>query len=235
MKGRNAALILLFSVLVSSVPLAQQKDEHKLVQFHIAFLRPTAKWKYIKTKEGKSIFGQHLLTTLKLLGSGKAVIFSSFGRDEHRVVVVVLRAPSANEAKAWIDADELVKAGLYNVEMHPWWSEDIFKPPTSPLAVETLYIGLLRKGPNRREGDADTPEVQALQEAHIANIQRLAAMKKLVAAGPFGDDGELRGIFVFRVRSTEEAKKLAATDPMIKIDRLRLELHEWKVPAGVIP
>jgi len=56
-----------------------------------------------------------------------------------------------------------------------------------------------------------------------------------VMAGPFGDNGDLRGIFVFRVGSLKEAQDLAATDPMIKIDRLRLELHEWTVPAGVIP
>jgi hypothetical protein len=33
----------------------------------------------------------------------------------------------------------------------------------------------------------------------------------------------------------KEAEELAATDPMIKIDRLRLELHRWEVPVGVIP
>ena len=60
-------------------------------------------------------------------------------------------------------------------------------------------------------------------------------MKKVVMAGPFGDDGELRGIFVFRVASMKEAQDLAATDPMIKIDRLRIDLHPWQVPVGVIP
>jgi hypothetical protein len=54
-------------------------------------------------------------------------------------------------------------------------------------------------------------------------------------AGPFGDNGELRGVFVLRVASLKEAQDLAATDPMIKIDRLRLELLPWNVPEGVIP
>jgi uncharacterized protein YciI len=98
-----------------------------------------------------------------------------------------------------------------------------------------VYFGFLKRGPNRKEGDGETPEVQELQKAHIANINRLAETKKLVVAGPFGDDGDLRGIFVFRVGSLKEAEELAATDPMIKIDRLRLELHPWNVPDGVIP
>jgi hypothetical protein len=42
-------------------------------------------------------------------------------------------------------------------------------------------------------------------------------------------------VFVFRVDSLKEAQDLAATDPMIKIDRLKIELHPWQVPAGVIP
>ena len=119
--------------------------------------------------------------------------------------------------------------------MHPWWSEDIFKKASQPLKWNTVYLGFLKKGPNRKEGDGKTPEVQELQKAHLANINRLAETKKLVVAGPFGDDGELRGIFVFRVGSMKEAQELAATDPMVKIDRLRLELHPWNVPEGMIP
>jgi len=64
---------------------------------------------------------------------------------------------------------------------------------------------------------------------------RLGATKKLVMAGPFDEDGDLRGVFVFRVDSLKEAQELAATDPMIKIDRLRIELYPWQVPVGVIP
>jgi len=45
----------------------------------------------------------------------------------------------------------------------------------------------------------------------------------------------LRGLFVFRASSLEEAQQLCATDPMVKIDRLRVELHPWKVPQGVLP
>jgi len=120
-------------------------------------------------------------------------------------------------------------------EMHPWWAEDIFKKANSPLKLHTVFLAFLKKGPNRKEGDGDTPEVQELQKAHIANIERLAKLGKIVAAGPFGDDGDLRGIFVFRVGSLEEAQELCATDPMIKIGRLAIDLHPWQVPDGVLP
>ena len=62
-----------------------------------------------------------------------------------------------------------------------------------------------------------------------------AEMKKLVMAGPFGDDGTLRGIFVFKVATLAEAKELAETDPAVKAGRLAIEINPWFVPAGILP
>ena len=46
-------------------------------------------------------------------------------------------------------------------------------------------------------------------------------------AGPFTDDGDLRGLFVFRTGTLEEAKAMAEQDPAVKAGRLRLEWHPW--------
>ena len=67
------------------------------------------------------------------------------------------------------------------------------------------------------------------------NINRLAETKKLVVAGPFGDNGTLRGIFVFKVASLAEAQALAETDPAVKAGRLALDIHPWLVPEGILP
>ncbi|HJP92345.1 MAG TPA: YciI family protein [Pyrinomonadaceae bacterium] len=53
-------------------------------------------------------------------------------------------------------------------------------------------------------------------------------------AGPFGDNGNLRGIFVFKVASLDEAKELAAADPAIKAGRLAIEIYPWMVPEGIL-
>lgn len=206
-----------------------------MVQFQMAILKKGPKWDATKEADRNSILKQHLGNVISMLNSGKAVIAGPFGDDTGPAGIFILRSTAADEARGWVDSDPAVKAGLLVAEMHPWWSQDIFKKAVMPLKMNTVYLGFLKKGPNRKEGDGDTPEVQELQKAHLANINRLADTKKLVMAGPFGDNGELRGLFVFRVNSMKEAEDLAATDPMIKIDRLRLELHAWSVPEGVIP
>ena len=58
----------------------------------------------------------------------------------------------------------------------------------------------------------------------MAHINKMADSGKLVAAGPVIDDGELRGLFVFKVSSPEEAKALTSSDPAVKSGRLTFEV-----------
>lgn len=106
-------------------------------------------------------------------------------------------------------------------------------PSTGPMgyAMTTYYVGFLYRGP--KWSPEDTPERRTIQEGHLANIQRLADEGKLLLAGPFTDDGELRGLFVFQVGSMEEAKALCDTDPAVKAGRLRVELHPWYSAKGI--
>jgi uncharacterized protein YciI len=226
------ALITSIVLFGSTLAFAQ---EHKMVQFQMAIMKRGPKWGSMADAEKNQVLHQHLRNVISLVQSGKAVVAGGFGDGSDVGGVFVLRAASPEEAKSWVDMDPAVKAGLIVPEMHPWLSEDIFKKADAPISWKTVYFGFLKKGPNRKEGDDKTPEVQELQKAHIANIVRLAEMKKLVMAGPFADDGDLRGIFVFRVDSLKEAQDLAATDPMIKIDRLKIDLHPWQIPEGVLP
>jgi len=63
--------------------------------------------------------------------------------------------------------------------------------------MTTYYMALLHRGPKWTA--EQTAEVKAIQQGHMENIQRMARIGKLVLAGPFTDDGDLRGVFVFRM------------------------------------
>ncbi len=103
--------------------------------------------------------------------------------------------------------------------------------PAPTITMKTYYLGLIRKGPAWTPGD--TPEIRALQEAHMANIRRLGEEGKLLLAGPFTDGGDLRGLFLFEVATLEEAKALCETDPAVKAGRLVVEVHPWLGPEGL--
>ncbi|MCB0472560.1 MAG: hypothetical protein KDC69_07840 [Flavobacteriaceae bacterium] len=96
--------------------------------------------------------------------------------------------------------------------------------------MKKYVIAFLKKGPNRDR----TPEESAkLQRGHLDNIVRMANEGLLVLAGPFLDNGELRGIYVFNVETVEEAKKLTETDPAIQAGSLVMELHPWYGTAAL--
>lgn len=232
-------LLILMTLLCVAVPVAgqqqqQQKAEpqHKLLEFQMALLKrgPKAVASGWETSELRK---QHHAYVQSLLEADKAMIAGRIEDDPELRGVYIFRTKSADEARGWVMADPAVAAGHFAVEMHPWWSEDVMKKTTTPQKMMTAYLAFLVRGdkwtPER------TPETAAIQKAHLENINKLAEMKKLVVAGPFGDNGTLRGIFVFRVNSIEEARALAATDPAVKAGRLALQIHPWVVPEGILP
>ena len=89
----------------------------------------------------------------------------------------------------------------------------------------TWYVAFLSRGPTWTA--AETDEVKKLQEGHMAHIREMGASGKLLVAGPFADDGALRGMYVFKVATLDEAKALVAADPMIKVGRLVADIHPW--------
>ena len=97
--------------------------------------------------------------------------------------------------------------------------------------MKQYVIAFLKKGPNR---DLDSTSAYDLQMAHLKNIGRMADAGQLVLAGPFVDDGELRGIYVFNVTSVKEAQVLTETDPAIKAGSLTMELLPWYGSAALM-
>ncbi len=97
--------------------------------------------------------------------------------------------------------------------------------------MKSYVMAFLKKGSNR---DLDEEETEKLQRAHLDNIGKMAEAGKLVLAGPFFDDGDLRGIYIFDVETVEEARKLTATDPAIKAGSLIMELKQWYGSAALL-
>lgn len=99
------------------------------------------------------------------------------------------------------------------------------------LGMRKYVMAFLKSGPKR---DQDADAAAKIQEGHMANIGRLAKEGKLILAGPFMDNGDIRGIYVFNTDSLDEAKQWTATDPAIQAGRLEMELHPWYGSAAML-
>ena len=91
--------------------------------------------------------------------------------------------------------------------------------------MKEYFVVFLKKGPNRDK--MDPKEAEALQAQHLEYLGNLHKEGKIIINGPFGDDGDLRGMSFYSVASLEEAKKLASADPMVQAGWLAVEVHPW--------
>ncbi|HKW23238.1 MAG TPA: YciI family protein [Ktedonobacterales bacterium] len=116
-------------------------------------------------------------------------------------------------------------------------SEDISDGRTYRFSVPedmmVCFIRLLKRGPIWTA--EKTPEVERLQAEHVAYGRRLIVAGKLILNGPMLDDGDLRGVGVFRVGSLAEAQVLSDADPAVMAGRLISEVHPWMIFKGILP
>ncbi|HEY2980572.1 MAG TPA: YciI family protein [Anaerolineales bacterium] len=116
------------------------------------------------------------------------------------------------------------------------YNEDEANEWARSMDMAIYYVYLLKKGPAWTPDS--TPQIEALQEAHLANFRRLHDMGKLAINGPLVDSlmegGEIRGIGALKAGSLAEAQELVRTDPMVQAGRLVFEIHAWMVAKGVL-
>jgi len=101
-----------------------------------------------------------------------------------------------------------------------------------PMEFDSFILVLLVRPPNAPE--MPKPELDKLQEGHMANMRRMADEGKLFKAGPTEDFSgrNIRGIFILKTESVDQAKEWVATDPSVKAGRLAPEFLKWFVQKG---
>lgn len=145
----------------------------------------------------------------------------------------LLSCGDSNEPKIVIDSVVEKKEGidLLSKEKPEYDSALAAAVGADEYGMHQYVVAYLKKGPNR---DQDSAEAAILQQAHLDNIMKMADEGKLVVAGPFLDDGDVRGIYIFNVTTIEEAESLTKTDPAIIAGRLTMELHPWYGSAALM-
>ena len=201
-------------------------------KMQMVFLRRSPEWK-AEDRVGQ-VGKEHQAYLESLVKEGKLALWGEVAGEGDLREIMVVKTESLKEAQQMAESLPAVKAGTLKADALSWYAaRNLIRTPQTPLSRSNYIFGLLVRGPKWTK--EQTAETNKIQEGHLANINRLAEAGKLVLAGPFYGDGDRRGVFIFKVDSPAEAQALTDTDPALIAGRLKIELHRWSVPKGMLP
>lgn len=99
------------------------------------------------------------------------------------------------------------------------------------VLMQQYFMAFLKAGPNRTQNQA---EADSLQKLHLEHLGSMYAQGFADISGPFGDDGDIRGVTIYNVPTLQIADSLANMDPMVQAGRLKIEMHPWWAAKGFL-
>ncbi|WP_033959395.1 YciI family protein [Psychroserpens jangbogonensis] len=97
------------------------------------------------------------------------------------------------------------------------------------IIMQQYFIAFLKRGLIRNQNEE---EANRLQSEHLTHLGKMYELGYADISGPFGDDGDIRGITIYNVPTQKMADSLANSDPMVKAGRLQIEIHPWWAAKG---
>ncbi|RZS99083.1 YciI family protein [Aquimarina brevivitae] len=97
------------------------------------------------------------------------------------------------------------------------------------IIMQQYFIAFLKRGPERSQSKE---EADSLQKLHLEHLSKMYEAGFADISGPFGDDGDIRGITIYNVPTYQMADSLANLDPSVQAGRLVIEIHPWWAAKG---
>ncbi|MCB8932880.1 MAG: YciI family protein [Fimbriimonadaceae bacterium] len=189
--------------------------------------------KEVLTKEQREeAMTGHLGNLTRLWKEGISPAAGPFGDNTALRGIVVLKGDQG-DAKQHFANDPFVKMDKLVVDAHPWFlPDDPFAKVGEDAEMKEYGVVLMYRGPKR--GDPATEAAQRLASGHMSHLTALAKDGKVAAAGPFLDDGDLRGIVFFHTADERAALEALAKDPAVEAGWLRIEYHPLWMAKGIL-
>ena len=223
---RGLLAVLLLTVSSSSALQAQEMMTYQMVLFSVG---PN---KEVPPAQAQSLLQGHLARLAKLNADRVNMLYGPFQDNGALRGIAILDVPDAAAARKVFVDDPYVKAGHMVIDVKPWMGpKGWFHLPETPATPEAFIFGFLMVGKTTTQTPAQVKDIQA---GHLAYMDALHKQGKLVAAGPFVDGSDYRGIVIYRLKTVEEAKQLAAQDPAVKAGRLILDARPWMTFKGIL-
>ncbi len=179
------------------------------------------------TPELEKLQAAHIAHLTKLGQEGHAYIAGPMGVDGDLRGIILMKAASADAARALEADDPAVKAGRLKIEvvsyMSPanWFS---FAPIPAEISMRQFVFGYLTAGPKAADAQALPPTVH---EDHLASMWAMRDAGVLVAGGPIVNGGNRAGVVIFALDSVDKARALLEQDPGVKAGLFGIELYPW--------
>jgi uncharacterized protein len=197
-------------------------------------------WTPERNAHTDSIQAGHLANIKRMWEAGKLVCAGPFLDGGDLRGLFVFTADSLAECRALAAADPAIAAGRLKLELWDWFApagigeryRELARQPGHRDSMVQVVFGFFDDAPGRAP-EADSPELDRLQMAHVTRI--FAALKDgtLLSAGPLDAAGKHRGVLVFGPAITLEAARVwLADDPFVKSHRLVGDLHPWMFADG---
>jgi uncharacterized protein YciI len=218
----------------SALAQAQNQPNAKTAQYFFVLLNRPANAPQLSEDAGEKLQEEHMANIRRLHAEHKLVIAGPFMDDTALRGIFVFQADSAAQVQDWANSDPAIKAGHLSAEVHgPWLIEpSAIHDPAEPPGFEQYTLVLMKRGDH---WNPNAPEFMDVMKQHHAFVKQMTDQGNMAIAGPFpfSEQGELRGVAIFRV-GAEQTAKLTQDDPIVKAGLLKAEIHPWGTGKGVL-
>jgi uncharacterized protein YciI len=218
----------------STLEQTQNTLNAKTAQYFLVLLNRPTNAPQLRKEAGEKLQEEHMANIRKMTAEHKLVIAGPFMDNTVLRGIFVFQADSAAQVQEWANNDPAIRAGHLSAEVHgPWLIEpSAIHDPAEPPGFEQYTVVLMKRGDN---WNPNAPEFMDVMKQHHAFVKRMTDQGNMAIAGPFpfSDQGELRGVAIFRV-GAEQTAKLTQDDPIVKAGLLKAEIHPWGTGKGVL-
>jgi uncharacterized protein len=232
--SNNVLLLGLLAVACSAFGQNQDQQNAKTAQYFFVLLNRPADAPQLSKEAGEKLQEEHMANIRKLIADHKLVIAGPFMDDTMLRGIFVFQADSAAQVQEWANSDPTIRAGHLSAEVHGPWLIDAsaIHNPAGATGFEQYTLVLMKRG---NHSDPNAPEFKDVMKQHHAFVKQMTDRGNIAIAGlfPFSDEGELRGVAIFRV-GAEQTAKLTQDDPTVQAGLLKAEMHPWGTGKGVL-
>jgi len=151
------------------------------------------------------------------------LVFSIGCRQEAKEDLIELAPVEASVEQSVAELRDRLKSEGYEI------FDYVDEQTGDTVLMQQYFIAFLKSGPSRSQSQE---VADSLQQQHLAHLGRMYEEGYADISGPFGDDGDIRGITIYNTPTLRMADSLANLDPMVKAGRLVIEVHPWWAAKG---